>query len=72
MRKRSKKVVTLPERFVPQFWQEADGRCAAIKEIRRRYEVLKDDVQADKDKIDNAQGDGRLTSTFQLAVLSPN
>ena len=47
MIKRNEKLVTLPERFVPQFWDEADGRCAVIKEIRRRYEFLKEDSQAD-------------------------
>jgi hypothetical protein len=44
---KNEKVVTLPERFVPQFWNEADGRCAVIKEIRHRYEVLKGDTLAD-------------------------
>jgi hypothetical protein len=42
-----KRVVTIPERFVPQFWSEADGRCALVKEIRRRVEVLRQDTGAD-------------------------
>lgn len=47
MIKRNEKLITLPERFIPQFWDEADGRCAVIKEIRNRYKVLKQDTQAD-------------------------
>jgi hypothetical protein len=42
--RKNKQRVTLPERFVPQFWDEADGRCALVKEIRRRYESLKVDT----------------------------
>jgi hypothetical protein len=47
MGRNSNKLVTLPERFVPQFWDEADGRVAVIKEIKRRCESLKADAQAD-------------------------
>lgn len=38
---------TIPARFEPQFWAEADGRCSVVKEIRRRYESLKQDTCAD-------------------------
>jgi hypothetical protein len=46
-RHRRTKDLTLPNRFVPQFWHDVDGRCGVIKEIRRRYEHLKQDVGAD-------------------------
>ena len=45
--KKQSRIVSLPEQFIPQFWDEADGRCSVIKEIRHRYEVLKGDTQAD-------------------------
>ncbi len=38
---------TLPKRFVPRFWEDADGREAVIKRIKRRVERLKQDVGAD-------------------------
>ena len=41
------KGTTLPARFEPRFWDQADGRIATIKEVRRRYEALKQDTQAD-------------------------
>lgn len=37
----------MPERFEPRFWQDADGRCASVKEINRRYERLLRDSGAD-------------------------
>jgi hypothetical protein len=37
---------TLPGRFVPRFWDEADGRQMMVKEIKRRYEQLREDVGA--------------------------
>jgi hypothetical protein len=40
-RQQRKKVVALPSRFVPQFWENEDRRCSVVKEIRRRYEELK-------------------------------
>ena len=48
MRKsKSKRIVTLPERFEPKFWQQADGRCSIIREIRKRCDALKTTVCAD-------------------------
>ena len=47
LKRNEKKLVTLPDRFVPQFWDEADGRISVVKEIRNRYRMLKQDVQAD-------------------------
>ncbi len=41
------KELSIPTRFVPQFWDNVDGRCAIVKEIRRRYEELKRDTGAD-------------------------
>lgn len=46
-RKSDKAIATLPERFVPQFWDECDGRIAVVKEIRRRVELLKTDTASD-------------------------
>lgn len=45
-KKDTNKTVILSERFVPYFWNDADGRCAVIKEIRRRYTELKQHTQA--------------------------
>ena len=45
--KPDKKPIVLRGNFVPQFWNEADGRSAIVKEIRRRVEVLKTDTGAD-------------------------
>ena len=39
--------VTLPERFVPRFWDECDGRIALVREIRRRVDLLKTDTASD-------------------------
>src|SRR5688572_3497154 len=39
--------VTIPGRFEPRFWDESDGRCALVKEVRRRYEQLKEDTGTD-------------------------
>jgi len=48
MKRRSDKAtVTLPERFVPRFWDECDGRIAVVKEIRRRVDLLKTDTASD-------------------------
>lgn len=47
MGRKKRKLVTLSERFVPQFWDEADGRTAIVKEIRNRVERLKADTQCD-------------------------
>jgi hypothetical protein len=39
--------VAVPTKFVPCFWQDEDHRSAAVKEIIRRYELLKEDAGAD-------------------------
>lgn len=39
--------VTVPTRFVPRFWEDADNRCAVVKGIRRRYQSLRDDAGGD-------------------------
>ena len=41
------KRVTLPERFEPHFWQDADGRCSLVKQIKKRVDKLKEDTRAD-------------------------
>jgi hypothetical protein len=46
-RERARRRGTVPERFEPQFWQDADGRCASVKEIKRRHELLTRDTGAD-------------------------
>lgn len=46
-REQRTKEVSLPEKFVPQFWDAVDGRFGVVKEIRRRYEVLKQDAAAE-------------------------
>ena len=38
---------TIPGRFEPRFWESADGRCAVIKELRRRYAERIADTGAD-------------------------
>lgn len=47
MKKSQSLATTLPERFTPQFWQEADQRLAIVREIRRRVTALKADSGAD-------------------------
>lgn len=39
--------VSLPQHFVPKFWQGQDNRVAVVKEIRRRVRTLQQDVGAD-------------------------
>lgn len=46
-KKSDRAIATLPERFVPQFWDECDGRIAIIREIRRRVDLLKADCASD-------------------------
>ncbi|MFT3784339.1 MAG: hypothetical protein QM790_20205 [Nibricoccus sp.] len=40
-------IVTLPDRFTPAFWSDADGRVALVKEIKRRVDTLQDHAGAD-------------------------
>jgi hypothetical protein len=35
---------TLPARFEPRFWELADGRSFMVKAIRKRHDLLRDDV----------------------------
>jgi len=44
---RKKKQTTLPARFKPNFLDEADGRIATVKELRRRIDLLKVDTASD-------------------------
>lgn len=39
-----KPTVTVPARFEPKFWEDADSRCAVVKGIRRRYRELREDA----------------------------
>lgn len=45
--KDDKKAITLRGSFVPQFWDEADGRSAVVKEIKRRVDELREHAGAD-------------------------
>ncbi|MFW6154882.1 MAG: hypothetical protein ACOC95_06665 [Planctomycetota bacterium] len=38
---------TLPARFEPRFWEDADARLHIVRRIRDRYELLKADAGAD-------------------------
>jgi hypothetical protein len=42
-----RKAVTFSGKFVPLFWDDADGRCASVKRIKRRLQALREDAQAD-------------------------
>jgi hypothetical protein len=44
LRRQTDKPVTVPARFSPRFWAEADQRCAIVKEIQRRYAELREDT----------------------------
>ena len=33
-------ITKLPKTFVARFWEDADSRTAAVKEVKRRYEML--------------------------------
>jgi hypothetical protein len=44
LRRQAERPVTLPARFSPRFWAEADQRCAVVREIRRRYATLREDT----------------------------
>lgn len=46
-REQRKKELAIPKSFVPRFWDEVDGRYSIAKEIRRRYETLRDDTGAE-------------------------
>jgi hypothetical protein len=37
----------VPKRFLPRFWENADQRQVAIREIKRRYALLRKDAGAD-------------------------
>ena len=44
---RAENAGTLPARFVPKFWSDADRRVAIIREIESRVERMKADANAD-------------------------
>lgn len=46
-REQRKKQISIPEKFTPRFWEEVDGRFSIAKEIRRRYDMLREDTAAD-------------------------
>ncbi len=48
MRQNSTKEVVIRKTFVPRLWEEIDGRYAIAKEIRRRYQTLKQDTGSSK------------------------
>ncbi|MGZ0655636.1 hypothetical protein ACWPKS_08510 [Coraliomargarita sp. W4R72] len=52
MPRKTRKRETITTRFQPEFWAEADGRCAIVKEIKRRFELLKADCGADSHQKD--------------------
>ena len=38
---------SLPDRFVPAFWTDADSRFLLVRQVRARVEALKEDVGCD-------------------------
>jgi hypothetical protein len=45
--RRAQEPATIPGRFIPRFWDGVDQRQSAIKEIKRRYAMLREDCAAD-------------------------
>lgn len=45
--RKAKKLATIPAKFTPRFWDDADKRQSCIKEIRRRLEELRSDAGVD-------------------------
>lgn len=43
----SRKRGSLPARFVPRFWSDADRRCAVVRQVEERVEALVADCGAD-------------------------
>lgn len=41
-------VVTIPAQFKPRFWEDSDRRCAVVKTIQRRYQLLKSHAGGDE------------------------
>lgn len=39
--------IELSDKFVPQFWENEDRRCAVVRNFIERYETLKTDCGAD-------------------------
>lgn len=37
-----RQLVRIPGQFKPRFWEDSDMRCAVVKTIRRRYQLLKE------------------------------
>ena len=44
---RKKPSKSIPARFEPKFWTQADSRLAIVRQIRERYEILKAHAGAD-------------------------
>ncbi|MEQ8791772.1 MAG: hypothetical protein RIC55_36250 [Pirellulaceae bacterium] len=42
-----RKEMSIPQRFVPRFWDEADGRSTIVRVIRERFDRLMQDTGAD-------------------------
>ena len=42
-----RKEMSIPDRFVPRFWDEADGRSTIVRVIRERFDRLMEDTGAD-------------------------
>ncbi len=51
-REKRKRDLALPTHFVPRFWGSIDGRVSLVKEIKRRYEELKEHCDADSHQKD--------------------
>lgn len=47
-RRERTKELSVANRFTPKFWEDMDGRYGIAKEVRRRYEQLRDDTGADR------------------------
>jgi hypothetical protein len=60
-------VATIPNRFRPRFWTDADQRIAIVRQIRERYELIKRDCGGDE----SIQRDAMCQRlAFLLCVLS--
>jgi hypothetical protein len=43
-----RQLVTLPNRFIPRFWEDSDNRLAAVRLVRQRCERLKSHAGGDE------------------------
>jgi len=44
---RNRKPVPIPKKFIPRFWEQADGRSATVRLIRERVRRLMEDAAVD-------------------------